>query len=80
MGIPEGSRMTQGRFLKQDMLTPQLLENLHDWNEQARQRNQTLAEMAISWILEQRGVTSVIVGASSTAQLEKNLHSIMSYH
>ncbi|MBO4316261.1 MAG: aldo/keto reductase [Prevotella sp.] len=74
--IPEGSRMTQGKFLKQDMLTPQLLAQLHGWNDQAQQRNQTLAEMAISWILEQRGVTSVIVGASSTAQLEKNLHSI----
>lgn len=77
LGIPEGSRMTQGRFLKQDMLTPQLLENLRLWNEQAQQRNQTLAEMAISWILEQRGITSVIVGASSTAQLEKNLHSVI---
>lgn len=74
--IPEGSRMTQGKFLKKDMLTPQLLAQLHGWNDQAQQRNQTLAEMAISWILEQRGVTSVIVGASSTAQLEKNLHSI----
>lgn len=72
-GIPDGSRMTQGRFLKQDMLTPKLLADLHEWNAQAQQQGQTLAEMAISWILEQRGVTSVLVGASSTAQLEKNL-------
>ena len=76
MGIPQGSRMTQGRFLKPDNLTPDLLRNLKDLNEQAKQRGQTLAEMAISWILEQQGVTSVIVGASSTNQLAKNLESI----
>ena len=72
-GIPEGSRMTQGRFLKPEMLTPELLERLHELNRQASLRNETLAEMALSWILEQQGVTSVLVGASSTAQLAKNL-------
>ena len=75
-GIPQGSRMTQGRFLKPDNLTPDLLRYLKDLNEQAKQRGETLAEMAISWILEQQGVTSVIVGASSTNQLAKNLESI----
>ncbi|MBQ2524670.1 MAG: aldo/keto reductase, partial [Prevotella sp.] len=65
-----------GRFLKPDNLTPDLLRYLKDLNEQAKQRGQTLAEMAISWILEQQGVTSVIVGASSTNQLAKNLESI----
>ena len=72
-GIPEGSRMTQGRFLKPEMLTPELLERLRELNRQASLRNETLAEMALSWILEQQGVTSVLVGASSTAQLAKNL-------
>lgn len=76
IGIPQGSRMTQGRFLKPDNLTPELLRYLKDLNEQAQQRGQSLAEMAISWILEQQGVTSVIVGASSTNQLAKNLESI----
>ena len=75
-GIPQGSRMAQGRFLKPDNLTPDLLRYLKDLNEQAKQRGETLAEMAISWILEQQGVTSVIVGASSTNQLAKNLESI----
>ena len=72
-GIPEGSRMTKGRFLKPEMLTPDLLERLRELNRQASLRNETLAEMALSWILEQQGVTSVLVGASSTAQLAKNL-------
>ncbi len=72
-GIPEGSRMTKGRFLKPEMLTPELLERLRELNRQASLRNETLAEMALSWILEQQGVTSVLVGASSTAQLAKNL-------
>ena len=76
IGIPEGSRMTQGRFLKPDNLTPELLSYLKELNEKAQQRQQTLAEMAISWILEQKGVTSVIVGASSTNQLARNLKSI----
>lgn len=76
IAIPEGSRMTQGRFLKPDNLTPELLSYLKELNEKAQQRQQTLAEMAISWILEQKGVTSVIVGASSTNQLARNLKSI----
>jgi L-glyceraldehyde 3-phosphate reductase len=49
---------------------------LKDLNEQAQKRQQSLAQMAISWILEQQGVTSVIVGASSTQQLAKNLKSL----
>lgn len=75
-GIPEGSRMTKGKFLKEDMLTPELLANLQQMNRVAQSRNETLAEMALAWILHQRGVTSVLVGASSTAQLEKNLRCI----
>ena len=75
-GIPEGSRMTQGRFLKPDMLTPELLSYLQQQNTIAESRGETLAEMALAWILAQKGVTSVLVGASSTAQLEKNLKCI----
>ena len=75
-GIPEGSRMSRGAFLTKDDLTPQLLEHLQDLKAQALQKGQTLAEMALSWILEQKGVTSVLVGASSTAQLEKNIRCI----
>ena len=75
-GIPEGSRMTQGRFLKADVLTPELLNKLKGLNQEAAERGQSLAEMALSWILEQKGVTSVLVGASSTEQLAKNLRCI----
>ena len=72
-GIPEDSRMAQGKFLKSDMLTPELIAQLRAWNSEASACGKTLAEKALAWILEQRGVTSVIVGASSVGQLEKNL-------
>ena len=72
-GIPEGSRMTRGKFLKEEMLTPQLLEQLRQWNSEAQQQGMTLAERALRWILEQKGVTSVLIGASSTSQLDRNL-------
>ena len=72
-GIPEGSRMSKEKFLRHDMLTPELLEHLQQLNKQAEERGETLAEIALSWILQQKGVTSVLVGASSVEQLEKNL-------
>lgn len=75
-GIPADSRMAKGRFLKSDMLTKDVQDYILDLNEQARERNMTIAELALSWVLEQRGVTSVIVGASSVGQLEKNLKCI----
>lgn len=75
-GIPEGSRMSKGKFLKEEMLTPELLSKLRLYNEIAVRRGETLAEMALAWILHQKAVTSVLIGASSTEQLEKNLKSI----
>ena len=72
-GIPEHSRMTRGKFLKQEMLTPQLLDTLKQLNAEAEAQGMTLAESALRWILQHPGVTSVLVGASSVAQLEKNL-------
>ncbi len=72
-GIPEGSRMTRGKFLKEEMLTDELLEQLRQWNSEAEQQGMTLAERALRWILEQKGVTSVLIGASSTGQLDRNL-------
>lgn len=65
--------MAKGKFLKESMLTPELLAKLRQWNAEAQAEGRTLAEHALRWILQQRGVTSVLVGASSTAQLEKNL-------
>lgn len=75
-GIPQDSRMAKEQFLKSEMLTENLLQQLRQWNEQAALRHESLAEMALAWILAQKGVTSVLVGASSVAQLEKNLRCV----
>jgi L-glyceraldehyde 3-phosphate reductase len=75
-GIPKDSRMSKGKFLKESMLTDELLAKIRAYNEQAQGRGETLAEMALAWILAQRGVTSVLVGASSAQQLQKNLKCI----
>ena len=72
-GIPADSRMQRGKFLRREMLTDELLAHLHELNAKAAARGETLAEMALAWILQHRAVTSVLIGASSTAQLEKNL-------
>ena len=58
------------------MLDAELLAKIRQWNDIAHSHGETLAEMALAWILQQQGVTSVLVGASSTAQLEKNLRCI----
>lgn len=75
-GIPADSRMAQGGSLTRDVLTPELLAKLHDFNNRASERGQTLAEMALAWVLEQEGVTSVLVGASSPAQLAADLKAV----
>lgn len=75
-GIPADSRMAKEHFLKHSMLTPELLAHLKQLNSQAAEQGKTLAEMALAWILQQKGVTSVLVGASSPEQLMKNLHAI----
>lgn len=71
--IPTGSRASQNRFLKTDKITPEMVAMLNQLNAIARKRGQTLSEMAISWLLKDRRVTSVLIGASSVAQLEENL-------
>jgi L-glyceraldehyde 3-phosphate reductase len=68
--------MARNATLKREVLTPELLEKLRSLNSQAASSGQTLAELAISWILEQQGVTSVIVGASSVSQLATNLKAV----
>lgn len=72
-GIPEGSRMTREHFLKSSTLTPELLAQLRAWNAEAEANGETLAQKALRWILQQKAVTSVLIGASSTKQLETNL-------
>ena len=75
-GVPADSRMSKGKFLKESMLTPELMAKLQGWNAQAQERGETLAEMALAWILQQKAVTSILVGASSTAQLAENLRCV----
>jgi L-glyceraldehyde 3-phosphate reductase len=68
--------MSKGKFLREEMLTPELLQQLRQWNEEAQKKGESLAEMALAWILKQQGVTSVLVGASSTEQLARNLQCV----
>ena len=72
-GIPTDSRMAKAQFLRPDMLTSELLGQLKTWNAEAQGEGRSLAEYALRWILRQPGVTSVLVGASSTGQLAQNL-------
>lgn len=72
-GIPKDSRMAKNKSLTHDKLTPELLAQLRELNKEAADRGETLVEMALAWILHQAGVTSVLVGASSVGQLEKNM-------
>lgn len=75
-GIPQDSRMAQGGSLTADKLTPELLARLRQLNSEAQAQGHTLAENALSWILHQKGITSVLVGASSVGQLERNMKCI----
>lgn len=77
-GIPAGSRMSRETSLPSSRLTPELREHIQQLNAEAAQRGESLAEMALAWVLAQRGVSSVLVGASSVAQLECNLKCIYS--
>ncbi len=79
-GIPQDSRMAKEHFLKHSDLTPALLDYIRQMNGKAAERGETLAEMALAWILSQKGVTSVLVGASSTSQLEKNMRCVHAQH
>lgn len=73
-GIPADSRiMTDGRFLKDNALTPQRLEQIRQLRDLAAQRGQTLAQMALSWILRDGIVTSVLAGASKPEQVLDNI-------
>ncbi|MDR2683496.1 MAG: aldo/keto reductase, partial [Dysgonamonadaceae bacterium] len=72
-GIPAGSRIQKGAgFLTEAHLTPAVLEKVRRLNELAQNRSQSLAEMALAWVLNHPAVTSVIVGTSSVQQLNEN--------
>lgn len=75
-GVPDDSRMARNHFLKKERLTPELLNYLQRLNATATERGESLAEMALSWVLHQQGITSVLVGASNPEQLQKNIRSV----
>ena len=76
-GIPEDSRIkTDGRFLKAEILTEKKLMQIANLNEIAKQRGQTLAQMALAWILKDNIVTSVLIGASKSEQILMNLEAM----
>jgi L-glyceraldehyde 3-phosphate reductase len=68
--------MAQGRFLKQEVLTDVVFNKIKHLNDLASQRGQTLADMALAWLLKDEAVTSVIIGASSVNQLKTNLKAL----
>jgi|SRR5690625_105305 len=74
-GIPEGSRMTKGKSMSKDMLTDDVLEHLRALNAVAEKRGQSLAQMALAWVLRDERITSALIGASSVEQLDQNLDS-----
>ena len=75
-GIPSDSRAARDFSLKASTITPELQERLRKLNEMAAERGQSLAQMALAWTLKNGLVTSVIIGASSTAQIDDNLKAI----
>jgi len=76
-GIPEDSRIrTDGRFLKENAITAEKLSQIRALNDIAAERGQTLAEMALAWILRDGIVTTVLIGASKSAQILDNIKAL----
>ncbi len=75
-GIPEDSRAARNLSLSKDLLTDEALEKVRALNELAQSRGQTLAQMAIAWVLRDARITSALVGASSVEQLETNVAAV----
>ncbi|GAA2783462.1 L-glyceraldehyde 3-phosphate reductase [Streptomyces showdoensis] len=72
-GIPEGSRATQGKSLDPNLLSDEVLRRLRGLADIAESRGQSLAQLALSWVLRDERMTSALIGASSVAQLEENV-------
>jgi L-glyceraldehyde 3-phosphate reductase len=75
-GVPAGSRASRGDTLTAEEVSEQNLARARALNEIARARGQTLAQLALSWVLRDFRVTSALIGASSVAQLEENLRAV----
>ncbi len=73
-GIPEDSRVkTDGRFLNEGAISPEMIAKIEKLNEIAARRGQTLAQMALAWVYRRKGITSVLIGASKPSQILENL-------
>ncbi|TJZ45342.1 L-glyceraldehyde 3-phosphate reductase [Streptomyces piniterrae] len=72
-GVPEGSRAAQGKSLDPDLLSDDVVRRLRGLNEIAARRGQSLAQLALGWVLRDERMTSALIGASSVAQLEANI-------
>ena len=72
-GIPADSRMRTDVTLKEEVLTPELMESLLRWQQEAESEGLTLSQFALRWVLRHPAVTSVIVGVSRLEQLQENL-------
>jgi len=80
-GIPEGSRASKASgFLKATQITDEKVSKIVRLNEIALRRGQSLAQMALSWLLKDKRITTVLIGASSVAQLDNNLGALENVH
>lgn len=80
-GIPADSRIrTDARFLKEEAITQERLKQIHQLNELAAQRGQSLAQMALAWVLKDGMVSSVLVGASRPEQILDNIQAVQNTH
>lgn len=75
-GIPENSRATRGVFLKKESITEEVIAKAKQLNEIARERGQTLSQLALAWNLRKNRVTSVLIGAHSPEQVEENVRTV----
>jgi L-glyceraldehyde 3-phosphate reductase len=79
-GVPDDSRVATGGALDRNMLTEENLRRVRALNEVASRRGQTLAQLALAWCLRDPRMTSVLIGASSVAQLEDNVAALRNLH
>jgi L-glyceraldehyde 3-phosphate reductase len=75
-GIPDDSRAAKNHFLPRSRVTPALVAQLNQLNAIARRRGQSLAQMALTWVLRHEGVTSALIGARTVAQLDDSLDAL----
>lgn len=79
-GIPADSRVAKGGSLQESSLTPQRLDQVRRLNDIAQRRGQSLAQLALAWLLKDERVTSVLIGASKSAQLDDSLRCLENLH